>query len=804
MKRLAPLAVLTLFLGLTAPAPAAGKVTLDGLLRQMTDLSLLAEFPDPPYVSRQFSSYDRASEAPGKESWFANYDRGFTLYDGVVKEKTPYYRGGPMQMKPPDGTFAAGTRVGIAPTHKPIGNYVWAYATAPDGTAIDGKIPQGYIEKSAITMDPQGHVLADMDGPGCVVRIWSANPNEAGKVRIYLDDAKEPVLSAPLEALLGGKWKTKIDGKEVTPFPDPIACERSRGYNLYFPIAYRKHCKITVEKSDIYYHVDYRTYPRGTEVETFSVARLAAAARELAAVAERMKKDGRVPTDPNARFSGNTIGPAESPLANNQARGGKGPQAEIGASAKEGEGRPKDPKQSVNTYDFERIAPGKSSTVWVIGRMQAITMLDVKVSDFKDQAKALRSLVLRGTFDDVSQPQIWCPLGDFFATSPGANSFASLPVRVAQSDNGKVVRLQAYWWMPYRQSAVLQLVNLGAESVRVTADIGTVPYGWTDRTMHFHAKWRTATMKTRPFRDWTYCNLQGKGVFVGDMLSVFNPSPAWWGEGDEKVYVDGEKFPSWFGTGSEDYYAYAWGNPKPYQHAYHNQTRCDGPGSRGHTSLNRFHILDAIPFTRSFRFDMEVWHWTPNIDVTYAATSYWYARHGTRAPDDDFKPVFQEEVRAFPQLPPPYRIAGALEGETLKVLGKSGDFEVGPQDMAPFADGQWSGDSHLWVRPPKQGEWVDLEVPVAADGKYRVVVYLTKARDYGIVQFSLDGRPLGKPIDCFNSPTVVSTGPIDLGEVELKKGKATLRGEVVGTNAKSDGLRYMWGLDCVVLKPVRE
>ena len=66
-----------------------------------------------------------------------------------------------------------------------------------------------------------------MDGPGCVVRIWSADPDDAGKIRIYLDEAKEPVIEAPLTELLGGKWKTKIDGKSWTPFPDPIACERS-------------------------------------------------------------------------------------------------------------------------------------------------------------------------------------------------------------------------------------------------------------------------------------------------------------------------------------------------------------------------------------------------------------------------------------------------------------------------------------------------------------------------------------------------------------------------------------------------
>src|SRR5437660_12146549 len=99
MKRLGLSAVLMLLLTLRAsPTQAAGKVTLESLLRQMTDLSLLAEYPEPPYVAKQFSSYDRASEAPGTEAWFANHDRGFMLYDGVLKEKTPYFEAGPMQM----------------------------------------------------------------------------------------------------------------------------------------------------------------------------------------------------------------------------------------------------------------------------------------------------------------------------------------------------------------------------------------------------------------------------------------------------------------------------------------------------------------------------------------------------------------------------------------------------------------------------------------------------------------------------------------------------------------------------------
>src|SRR5580692_5082244 len=104
-----------------APARGADKVRLENLLPQMTDLSLLSEYPDPPFVTKQFSSYDRGSEGPGKESWFANGDRGFMLYDGVLATETPYFKSGPQQGRAADGHFAAGTHVGISPTHKRVG-----------------------------------------------------------------------------------------------------------------------------------------------------------------------------------------------------------------------------------------------------------------------------------------------------------------------------------------------------------------------------------------------------------------------------------------------------------------------------------------------------------------------------------------------------------------------------------------------------------------------------------------------------------------------------------------------------------
>ena len=112
------------------------------------------------------------------------------------------------------------------------------------------------------------------------------------------------------------------------------------------------------------------------------------------------------------------------------------------------------------------------------------------------------------------------------------------------------------------------------------------------------------------------------------MLHVWNPRGGWWGEGDEKFFVDGEMFPSTFGTGSEDYFGYAWCDPTLFTNCYHNQTI--SMGNRGHISVNRWHIGDNVPFQESFEAAIEKYY--PNSKPTlYAATAYWYQdRKSTR------------------------------------------------------------------------------------------------------------------------------------------------------------------------------
>jgi hypothetical protein len=172
---------------------------------------------------------------------------------------------------------------------------------------------------------------------------------------------------------------------------------------------------------------------------------------------------------------------------------------------------------------------------------------------------------------------------------------------------------------------------------------------------------------------------------------------------------------------------------------------------------------------------------------------YWYQAAGQA---DAYAALPLTERVGWYSAPPSVRVAGALEGESLKILERTGG-NAAPQDMAGYG-GNWSDQSHLWWTKAKPGDRLTLAVPVKEDGTFKLTVQMTKAVDYGIIQLSLDGAKLGEPIDLYNAK-VIPTGPLDLGSHELKKGDHRLTLEIVGANTKAVQ-SYMAGLDYVKLE----
>ena len=590
-----------------------------------------------------------------------------------------------------------------------------------------------------IRMEGTNAVLAEMTGPGCIVRIWSAAP-KAGHVQIYLDDAPTPAVDLP--------FAEYFDGKQAPFTRSALVNIVGSGRNNDTPIPYQKSCKIIASPGwGAYYHFDYTTFPKGTKVPTFT----------------RQLNDA----DTAALDEANRILSHCSPLE------ASGPQKENNLNG----------TLHANGGTLHKTLEGPNAIVAVRARLN----LPPSPAD----RDVLRQVTLQIRWDGETSPSVWAPFGDFFGTAPGANPYQSLPCGLTQDG-----WWFANWYMPFARNTEITVRNDGPEDRRLELEIISAPLdGDLSQLARFHAKWhRDIFLPTRPDRaiDWPLLKTTGVGRFVGAELHIWNPRAGWWGEGDEKYFVDGEKFPSTFGTGSEDYFGYAWGNAALFQNAFHNQTHNDG-GNRGHISVNRWLIADQVPFQKSFEGDIEK-YFSNARPTLYDCTVYWYLKPGG---EDPYAPVPLADRLGYYAQPSARKVPGAIEGEQMKILSKTGG-DPHVQDMSGFGDG-WSNDAQLWWTGAQPGDRLDLVLPVARSGNYTLAAQFTKARDYGIVQMSMDGKPLGAPLDFYHS-SVIPTGEQELGACDLSAGKHILTVGIVGANEKA-AKSYLFGLDYVKLKP---
>lgn len=577
------------------------------------------------------------------------------------------------------------------------------------------------------------YVMAEMDGPGAILRLWSANPRDGGTIRIYIDDMDAPALEADFLALTS---------RRMPEFPAPFSGIRARGANLYFPMPYQRRCKVTVDKNRLYYHVGYCTFPAGTRVEPFSLAllpRLQNTMREVAHVLER----------PTAFFLT--------------------------------EGARRRAQEAT-------LSPGQEAVLFELDGPAAIVRMRLKVDVPEAQLfAALREPILTIHFDDEKEPCVWAPLGDFFGSTPGINPHQSFPVGMEKNGTG-----YCNWYMPFGKRARVAVNNLSAHPIALRFALWEKPAEWkAGEHLYFHAKWRSEWLPAEPqFLDWPMLEATGPGRFVGVMMGVMNTHQRWWGEGDEKVWVDDDTFPSFFGTGSEDYFGYAWCNTALFNHAYHNQSIVTGPGNFGYSAVARYHILDDIPFDRRIKFDIEKW---ASADREYCCTSYWYSAPGA---SDFFEPVPVEERRVR-SLPEPYQVKGALEGEKLTGMVRC----TGGRTEVQVLAGDFSAGMHLWWISPPEGAVLEVPLLVQRAGPQKITLGLTKSWDYGIHQPMVNGADVGQPLDLY-APRVTPLR-VELGEFEPKGGELLIGLRCVGTSPKAKPANYMAGIDYILLEPVR-
>jgi hypothetical protein len=418
-----------------------------------------------------------------------------------------------------------------------------------------------------------------------------------------------------------------------------------------------------------------------------------------------------------------------------------------------------------------------------------------------------RLLRLRVYYDGNPEASVDAPVGDFWAVGHGFERWVKSEM-IRNSSEGRA--RNAYWPMPFAKSCRITLTNEGRrrlDHVYYHVDWSKVPALPPD-TLYFHARYKQELPAEAEKKVYTFLDVKGRGFYAGTVLSVVQPEAGWFGEGDERIYVDGEKEPSIIGTGSEDYFNDAWGL-HVLDGPYTGVTVADGTGLGSRMTGYRWHIKDPIPFKKSFRFDMEHLGWTFNNDGSLKSA------YGTR--DDLMSSVafwYQEGV-ATGLWPVPYGSArlpqgNAIQFEVEKVFDQV-KTEKGTASV--FPDLFWSKDV-LIFKADGPGSRIEIPFDVDEAGDYELYTQIAMGSDYGIYNVLLDGKPPVAPVlehepgadvrpelsfDGYAYETYVGRD-YQVGWPRLTKGRHTLTYVCLGKNAASTG--YVLGVDNIVLAQV--
>jgi hypothetical protein len=592
------------------------------------------------------------------------------------------------------------------------------------------------------------YLICDVEGPGAIVRLWTARIY--GDIRLYLDDITVPFYEGPAQEFF---WNTYEALKNDIPV-EKLGQTFHQNTAGYYPIPFAKRCRIewTGNIDHLhFYHVEFRLYENGTQVKTFQLD-------DFGIYRDDIKQTAMMLESPDKSWS-------------------------------TGNG-------SYKTGFNLSVPPGEIVEVVKLLGPAAIRNLSIKV-EAMDQNNALRKNVMNISFDGASTSQVQSPVGDFFVTAPGINPYSSLPFTV-QEDGWMTCRFV----MPFRDSVSIRIKNFGEEEIRIQGNIHSAYYEWKEgSSMHFRARWRInhdlVASNESPF-DVPYLLANGRGVVVGAAALVMNPTSVptsngnWWGEGDEKIFVDRDAFPSFFGTGSEDYYNYAWSSPELFSHGYCGQTRNDGPGNRGHVTNFRWHILDPVPFSQRIGFYMELLSHGVVPGFSYGRIVYHYGIPGIY---DDHIPLMETDVELplMPEYWTPLKYRGSSNADFYEA-----EEVVEVRDHVTLkVDRRWTEGKMLVWTPEAVGDELKFNIPVESDGEYLLLFTVCKSPESGSFKANIGNQKIdfgnSDRVDLYESYGILSRS-IRTSRIKLEAGMQTITLINQSSDGRSIGIDFIWTL----------
>lgn len=595
-------------------------------------------------------------------------------------------------------------------------------------------------------------VLMEDEGPGVITKIWAVcfyyglKNTTGANINFYLDGNPEPAISTNFFNLVKGNDFVKV----------PLADSSARAGNLYFPIPYAKSCKITMDNKVFYNIINYRKYPKGTKIKTFTMEDFRKSEKTIAKVSNLLMMK---------------------------------PSAE-----------------GVRVKESRVVKPNESVTFALPSGNNALRQFSIKISDTKDIAQALRSVVLTADFDDNTT--VWAPVGDFFNNVGKIRSY-DMWERSVSEDGTMTCR----WVMPYKESAVFGVENFGNENVTVNMSVITNEMKWTDNSMHFYATWQMDNpTPTFPLYDWNFLEATGKGVVVGDQWTVLNPVQGWWGEGDEKIYVDEDfnrNFPSHFGTGTEDYYGWAGGvvpTPKDeFVKPFLGNVIVGENRSKGYNVCSRTRSLDAIPFNNKIKFDIEssCGRRSKSHFLQYAQTTFWYGKPGVKHNRNSLPEFASAKLPQIEDLEKlindakskQYIVDGALEAEIYPVVSKSEGVKENFAKIPMWGEISSGDMKNLWFT--KKGDFAELKITEQFEDS-DILMCAALGRTCGDFDIYVNG--IKKVSQNFRSNHEGMTNPyVNLGKCKPVNNAFTIKFIYKGADTKGNKLKSL-GIDFFIIK----
>ena len=247
-----------------------------------------------------------------------------------------------------------------------------------------------------------------------------------------------------------------------------------------------------------------------------------------------------------------------------------------------------------------------------------------------------RKTIFRIYWEDQTVPSVECPVGDFFASAyqGGFAQLTSLPVCVNPGS-----AFNCYWEMPFRKRCRMTVENLAAEDMVLYYQIDYTLTEVPEDCAYFHAQFRR--VNPLPYGQvYTILDgVRGRGQYVGTYLAWGVHNTGWWGEGEIKFYLDGDRdFPTICGTGTEDYFCGSYnfdvgGRFTEYCTPYAGMPRVIRPDgtyqSQERFSLYRWHIMDPIRFTSDLKVTVQALGWRSGgrylpLQDDIASVAFWY------------------------------------------------------------------------------------------------------------------------------------------------------------------------------------